>query len=177
MDPKAHDTRPAELSLHVHLRGPRVQLVPADPKLHLENYLNWLNDAEVTRWVSRSTPLSRLAEERWFQRMAEDERHINWGVHDERGQHIGATGLHGIDWQSRKALSGIMIGDKTKWGMGYGTEVMQVRTAYAFETLGLHRVGERVLRGQRRIRHLPGASGLPQDRHRKEVPLARRPVA
>jgi RimJ/RimL family protein N-acetyltransferase len=48
--------------------------------------------------------------------------------------------LHRINWRDRSATSGIVIGEKSAWGQGYGSEVMQVRTAWAFEELGLHRI-------------------------------------
>ena len=65
---------------------------------------------------------------------------VVWAVHDEQGRHIGGTGLHGINWSERSATSGIVIGEKAVWGQGYGREVMALRTAWAFEELGLHRI-------------------------------------
>lgn len=130
---------PAEL-FAVHLRGPRVQLVPQDAALHLDNYLRWLNDPEVTRYTMAVTPLTRLDEEKFFKRVSESDDTVSWAVHDERGRHIGVTALHGWDRIHRKATSGIIIGAKDAWGQGYGSEVMQVRTRFAFEELGLHRI-------------------------------------
>jgi len=120
--------------------GPRIRLIPQDKELHLENYVRWLNDPEVTRYLTINWPLTRLAEEQWFERMAEDESNLVWAVHDERGRHIGSAGLHRIDWKERRATSGLFIGEKEAWGQGYGAEVMQVRTRFAFEQLGLHRI-------------------------------------
>ena len=124
----------------VGIRGPRVRLVPLDRERHLDNYVRWFNDPEVTRWLSNYLPLSRLAEEAFFERVARFETDIVWAVLDEHGRHIGGTGLHGIDWPNRMATSGIVLGEKDVWGHGYGGEVMQVRTAWAFEELGLHRI-------------------------------------
>jgi RimJ/RimL family protein N-acetyltransferase len=124
----------------IGIAGPRIRLVPLDKERHLENYLRWLNDPEVTRYLTLNWPLTRLAEERWFERAAEDETHLVWAIHDENGRHIGSTGLHRINWRERLAASGIVIGEKDAWGQGYGTEVMQVRTKFAFEQIGLHRI-------------------------------------
>lgn len=120
--------------------GPRIRLLPLDKERHLENYLRWMNDPEVTRYLARNWPLTRLEEERWFERVAEDETNLVWAIHDEDDRHIGGTGLHSINWKERSTISGIVIGEKGAWGQGYGTEVMQVRTKYAFEQLGLHRI-------------------------------------
>ena len=115
-------------------------MVPIDKRLHLENYLKWFNDPEVTRWLLRNRPISRIAEEEFFERASTAQDDIYWAVHDETGRHIGATGLHGFDWPNRRARSGIAIGDKSVWGQGYGSEIMQVRTRWAFMELGLHRI-------------------------------------
>ena len=77
--------------------GPRIRLIPQDKELHLENYVRWLNDPEVTRYLTINWPLTRLAEEQWFERMAEDESNLVWAVHDERGRHIGSAGLDRIN--------------------------------------------------------------------------------
>ena len=122
------------------IMGERIRLVPLDVDLHLENYVRWLNDPEVTRWLAQYLPLTRLAERAFFERMASPKDDITWAVHDENDRHIGGTGLHGINWHHRSAVSGIVLGEKDVWGKGYGSEVMRVRTKWAFEELGLHRI-------------------------------------
>ena len=124
----------------VHLRGQRVQFVPLDRDLHLENYVRWFNDPEVTRFMLQVLPLTRAAEEAFFERMTSATDAVTWAIHDEGGRHIGGTGLHDIDWRNRRAISGIVIGEKSAWGKGYGSEAMGVRTHWAFEELGLHRI-------------------------------------
>ncbi|MBI1731033.1 GNAT family N-acetyltransferase [Candidatus Acetothermia bacterium] len=124
----------------IGIRGERIQFVPLDKALHLENIVNWFNDPEVVRYTSSVFPLSRLQEEKWFDRVAESKDELHWAVHDESGRHIGVTGLMKIDWQGRRAISGTMIGEKSAWGKGYGTDIMQTRTRYAFEQMGLHRL-------------------------------------
>lgn len=126
--------------LPVHLAGPRVKLVPPDPELHLDNYLRWFNDPQVSQWLSEVKPMTRMAERAWFDSLAERKRDFVWAVHDETGRHIGATGIHGVSWRDRRAITGIVLGERSAWGKGYGTEVMQVRTRWAFEELGLHRL-------------------------------------
>ncbi len=54
---------------------------------------------------------------------------------------IGTTGLHQLNWQNRSAVTGNLIGAKEEWGKGYASEIVALRTAYAFGTLGLEKAG------------------------------------
>lgn len=137
----ARPTEPAPPPEIAGIRGERVRLVPLDADRHLDNYVRWFNDPEVTRYLASCLPMTRLAERAFFERPAAHPPHdVVWAVHDEADRHIGGTGLHGIDWVHRSAVSGIVIGDKSVWRKGYGVEVMRVRTRWAFEELGLRRI-------------------------------------
>lgn len=122
------------------IRGERIRLVPLDKALHLDNYVRWFNDPEVTRWLKLFLPLMRVQEERWFDRFAKSDKDVVWAVHDENDRHIGASGIHHIDWRNRNGVTGTVIGEKSAWGQGYGTDIMRTRTRWAFEELGLHRL-------------------------------------
>ncbi len=124
----------------IGIPGDRVRLVPADKEEHLDNFVRWFNDPEVVRWLAHNMPVSRMQEEKWFERMAESDRDIVWAVYDENDRHIGVTGIHRIDWKDRSAVTGTVIGEKDAWGQGYGSDVMRTRTRWAFEELGLHRL-------------------------------------
>ncbi len=131
----------------IGIRGERVALVPIDAEVHLGNCLRWYNDPAVVRWLTRDLPITRVAEEEWFARMARSESDIVWAIHDEEGRHIGMTGLHGIDTRHGNAVTGIVIGEKDHWGRGYASEVMAVRTRWAFEELGLRRLQSECFEG------------------------------
>src|SRR5207302_5954338 len=56
------------------------------------------------------------------------------------GKTIGSTAIHDIEWINRTATTGTVIGDRSEWGKGIGTESVRLRTAYAFQELGLERL-------------------------------------
>jgi ribosomal-protein-alanine N-acetyltransferase len=124
----------------IGLQGEKVHLVPVDRDQHLHNAIRWMNDPDVTQFLTLTTGVTRGMEEEWIQRVQKRDTEFVWAIHDDRGRHIGFTGLHRIDWRNRRASSGIVIGEKDAWGRGYATDAMLVRTRFAFETLNLHRV-------------------------------------
>ena len=53
---------------------------------------------------------------------------------------IGYAGIASISTLNRSGEYFILIGDKSYWGKGIGTEVTKVISDYGFNTLGLHRI-------------------------------------
>jgi RimJ/RimL family protein N-acetyltransferase len=127
------------------LVGSTVTLARLRPE-HLEHYLEWFADPEVTRFLMRDTPPSLKEEEEWLERVARSETELLWGLFVQ-GEHIGGTGISGISWRSRHGLTGTMIGDRRWWGRGIATEAMGMRTRYAFEELGLEKLVTQVFEG------------------------------
>jgi RimJ/RimL family protein N-acetyltransferase len=64
---------------------------------------------------------------------------------EHEGRCIGTARLHRLDEHGRRARYAVGILDPALLGKGLGTEVTGLVLAYAFETLGLHRVDLRVL--------------------------------
>jgi len=127
--------------------GERVRLRAAERE-DVKKFHEWVNDPEVTRGLSLYLPLSMVDEENWFNGLAQraqNEKPLVIEVREGDGwRMIGNSGVFGIDWASRAAELGIMIGDKSEWNKGYGTEVMNLLQHHCFETLNLNRVFLRV---------------------------------
>jgi RimJ/RimL family protein N-acetyltransferase len=142
------------VSLIIGLKGERVRLVPPDRDLHLENAIRWWNDPEVGRFLVASLGMTRGMAEEWFERVQGRERihatswvapsglsrEFVWAVLDDQDQHIGFAWIHNIDWRYRVGVTGTVIGEKSAWSKGYGSEAMKLRAQFAFEVLGLHRL-------------------------------------
>ena len=119
--------------------GDKVRLVPLDRDKHLGNALKWFNDPEVTEWLETGDwPLTRGAEEEFFSAAERAGKgNVQFAVESLQGEHVGFSGLRSIDWQSRVAVSGSVIGRKDLWNKGIGGDAMRIRNRYAFEVLGL----------------------------------------
>ena len=59
--------------------------------------------------------------------------------------YIGTATLHNIDWISRKAEVGYMIGNQSQWGKGYATEVVRLLADYGFNRLNLYKLSADVV--------------------------------
>ncbi len=128
----------------VGLKGEKVRLVPPDKTLHLENVMRWFNDPEVVQYLVLNYGVTRGMEEEWFDRVQKRDTTFVWAILDDGGRHIGFTEVDSINWRRRSASTGTLIGERTAWRKGYGTDAMRVRTRFAFEILGLHRLASGV---------------------------------
>ena len=65
----------------------------------------------------------------------------NFAIEDiETGKYIGGCGIQNVNWLSRVALVGIMIGDKDYWGKGYGTDAMKTLVTFIFNNMNINKI-------------------------------------
>ena len=137
----------------IGLKGEGVRLVPIDRTLHFENALIWMNDPEVTASLEFNLGMTRRQEEAFFDRVeGPNDTDFVWAILDGHEAHVGFIGLHAIHWRHRSAKGGIVLGERSAWGGGLATASVRIRTRFAFETLGLHRIeGHTVNPAMRRV--------------------------
>lgn len=110
----------------------------------LSLFISWLNDPEVRAGLLMHLPFSMADEEQWFEGVLKRPPHEHpfvIEVHQaEDWKALGTCGFHNLDWRIRSAEVGIMIGEKSYWNRGYGTETMRLLLKHGFETLNLNRI-------------------------------------
>jgi diamine N-acetyltransferase len=129
----------------VNIVGGLVTLGPLRRDL-LPRYQRWMNDFAVVRNLGTPPiPMTMEREEGWFERAAKSDDTFSFTIYERAsGIPIGNTSLMGLDWRSRTAEFGILIGEAAGRGKGYGTETARLMLDYAFVALGLHSVYLRV---------------------------------
>jgi RimJ/RimL family protein N-acetyltransferase len=110
-----------------------------------EQYCEWINDAEVNKFMVFSSHQIGVEKERTIlEDMIKRNAHIFAIIDIEKDELIGNCSLFDIDHLNRKAEFGIFIGNKTYWGKGYGTEATMLILDYGFNILNLNGIMLRV---------------------------------
>lgn len=123
------------------LKGERVGLRPPR-KESIHAYLAWMNDLDILQYILRVRPMSLAEEEEWFANLSKRPDDVVFEIASvEAGAPVGSCGLHRISSSNRSAELGIVIGDKSLWGKGYGREAMGLLCRYGFDVLNLNRIG------------------------------------
>jgi len=109
----------------------------------VERAYGWVNDREVTQYLMLRYPMSRAQEEKYLEETSAQGSgfgDVRLAIETKEGVHIGMTGLHRARPDDRGAELGIMIGDKSFWSSGYGTDTVQTLLRFAFDQMNLHKV-------------------------------------
>ncbi len=142
--------------------GEKVRLVPLDIEKHLENYVQWLNDPEITHGLLiGDLPMTKLAERDWLETIAKDMsgKNIIFAIETLDGKHIGSSGVHQINHVHGDALTGTFIGDRSEWGKGYATDSIRVRSRYCFDVLNLRLLRSAYIEGNERSARMQARAG------------------
>jgi RimJ/RimL family protein N-acetyltransferase len=154
------------------IEGKLVRLRALEPT-DAERAFQFINDREVTQFLMARYPWS-LAAERDF--VTESAKRIEFGdvrlaiETKEDRVHIGMCGLHRARPEDRNAELGIMIGDKSYWNGGYGTDAMMTLLRLGFEQMNLHKVALGVFDFNERAQAVYRRCGFVEEgRFREEV--------
>ncbi len=120
------------------LSGKKCYLSPINQDDY-EQYTEWLNDLEVTKYLSLSSVNITIESERNALETLSKEH--NYAIIDlTSNKLIGNVGLMDINNINKTAEIGIFIGDKEFQNQGYGTEAIKLLLDYSFNLLNLNNI-------------------------------------
>ncbi len=106
--------------------------------------VHWRNDPDIRDYLlSTPFPVSEAMENNWVEKVTLDKSNsrVILGIETVVSQKlIGFIYLKDIDWISRIAWFGIMIGEKNYQGKGMAKEAMQILFNYAFSRINLRKI-------------------------------------
>lgn len=119
--------------------GDRIRLCPlteADMTLKVK----WYNDPDVRETLVIDEVFELEKTRAWFRTLADNDTRVDFRVETLEGQPIAITGLIDIDHKNKTAQCYCVIGEKSFWGKGLGTEIHSVLFQWAFEQLDVYKI-------------------------------------
>lgn len=123
------------------LAGKKCYLSPCRPE-DAERWAEWFNDLAVTIPLGDEAYASSTleGEQETITSIIKSRDHVFSIVDVETNTLIGRCLLFGINRVDRTAMFGIVIGEKSYWGRGYGQEATRLMLDYAFNLLNLNSI-------------------------------------
>ena len=122
------------------LESERLVLYPMDESFISKNYLSWLNDNEVNRYLETrgSYDEKKLIK---FIKVSIKKKICFWAITEKKnGTHIGNIKIDQIDFYHSRGEYGVLIGDKNSWGRGYAREASTIVIEFCFKILRLRKI-------------------------------------
>jgi len=137
-------------------------------------FLTWFNDQEVSQYIGLYLPMTEMAEEKYIEelgatRARSSAQFVMEAIEGASVKSIGTCGLHEIDSKDRKAVFGMVIGEKDYWGKTYGTEAARLLINYGFRQLNLHRISSTALAFNERSIRLHKKVGFQEEGRLREA--------
>lgn len=104
---------------------------------------NWFSDTEILSyiWEIAVYPQSEQETQEWYEKIKDSKDAYHFLIRlNEVNRAIGFINLKNLNFKSRWAKLGIMIGEKDCWDKGYGTEATRLMVRYGFWELNLNRI-------------------------------------
>lgn len=127
------------------LKSFRVALVPfTEEHLHAPEYLAWLRDYDVIKFLNRKEyllPISFEEVKAYIENVLRSEKDSLLAIHLLEGnKFIGTFKFGQLDWVGKTVDLGVLIGDREQWGKGIATEVYTLALDHCFFKLGMRKV-------------------------------------
>ena len=128
------------------ITGRAVTLRPVTESDVTDAYVAWLNDPQVNQYLETRFVTHTLDDVRRYVRdqlLATDAMFLAI-IRRSDGRHIGNLRIGAIDRHHRTATLALVIGERSAWGQGLGSDAIAAATDHALTALGLDKLTARV---------------------------------
>jgi RimJ/RimL family protein N-acetyltransferase len=107
----------------------------------LPQLLVWANDPDIWDLLEGwHFPYTQESQRRWYESLPGDVLNQRFAIEAPDAGLIGLADLVDIDWRNRHGYHGMLIGNPSVRGRGYGVDTIMAMSRYAFDELGLERL-------------------------------------
>ena len=97
-----------------------------------DDYVNWLNDAEVIRYLETGGDYTREKLQDYLSSV-EKNKILFWAIHLKvNNNHIGNIKIDPVNLRHGFGEYGILMGDRSEWGKGYAKEASELVIRFCF---------------------------------------------
>jgi [ribosomal protein S5]-alanine N-acetyltransferase len=124
------------------LKGKNIYLRPILETDATDEYVNWMNDKAVNQFLESRFVLATIQNVKKFivDTNANASNYFFAMCLNSSNKHIGNIKLGPINHHHKRGDIGLMIGDKSCWGKGYGTEAIGLISNFGLNELKLNKV-------------------------------------
>ena len=129
------------MAVSPEIKTKRLLIAPFCPEHLTERYISWLNDPEVVKYSEQRQRKHDFESCQAYLESFNGSPHYFWAIIivDGISRHIGNINAY-VDEVNSVADVGIMIGEKSLWGRGYGGEAWQAVCNYLIRKRQLRKV-------------------------------------
>lgn len=155
----------------------RIRLVPFSSDFLGERYVSWLNDPEVVRFSEQRFRVHTYESCREYMDSFEGTPNYFWGVTiDDGARHIGNMNAS-VDEKNLTGDVGVLIGEKSCWGKGYGFEAYEAAVDFLLRKVCLRKITAGTMElNKGMLRIMEKLHMKPDGRRRRHVLYNGRPV-
>ncbi len=124
------------------LHNQQIGLNKLTVELMNKNYYNWLNDKDVTNGIEAGVFPSTYEDiEDYVRSAGAGKDSVLFGIFSrENNTHIGNIRISSINYINSTCMLGIIIGEESGRGKGYGTQACKLACDYAFDVLNISKI-------------------------------------
>ncbi len=123
------------------LNSDRLVLNPLDLTYCTSEYLAWMNNPEVYRYLETGGDYKIEDLRKYLESVEANPFMLFWAIHiKETGKHIGNIKIDPVNKRHSLGEYGIMMGDSDEWGKGYAKEASNIVIDYCFRELRLRKI-------------------------------------
>jgi RimJ/RimL family protein N-acetyltransferase len=146
------------------IETPRLHLEPFSERHLSDQYVRWLNDPEVVRFSEQRHRRHTRESAAAYMRSFEGTANCLWAIvtKEPENLHVGNISAS-VDPENGVADIGLLIGEKSRWGRGFGTEAWTAVCRFLIDQKSIRKVSAGAAVANRGMLEIMRRAGMKED--------------